>query len=50
MADGTLVFAEEQGLGKVLGRVRLDGGLLLPNGGRAKASLLLTTSGLWLTY
>lgn len=48
MTDTALEFAEEQGLGKVQGRVRLDGGLLLPNGGRARASLLLTKSGLWL--
>jgi hypothetical protein len=49
MTDTALEFAEEQGLGKVLERVRLDGGLLLPNGGRAPAALLLTKSGLWLT-
>ncbi|HEX3777693.1 MAG TPA: hypothetical protein VHV51_24660 [Polyangiaceae bacterium] len=48
MSDAALEFAEEQGLGKVLGRVRLDGGLLLPNGARARATLLLTKSGLWL--
>jgi hypothetical protein len=48
MTDTALEFAEEQGLGKVLDRVRLDGGLALPNGGRARASLLLTKSGLWL--
>jgi hypothetical protein len=49
MTDIALEFAEEQGLGKVLGRVRLDGGLALPNGGRVSACLLLTKTGLWLT-
>jgi hypothetical protein len=48
MTDPALEFAEEQGLGKVLDRVRLDGGLLLPDGGRVRPSLLLTKSGLWL--
>ncbi|HEY4106195.1 MAG TPA: hypothetical protein VGM44_19985 [Polyangiaceae bacterium] len=48
MSDAALEFAEEQGLGKVLGRVRLDSGLLLPNGARARATLLWTKSGLWL--
>jgi hypothetical protein len=48
MTDTALEFAEEQALGKVLDRVRLDGGLLLSNGGRARATLLLTKSGLWL--
>jgi hypothetical protein len=49
MTDSALEFAEEHGLGKVLERVRLDGDVLLPNGGRARATLLLTKSGLWLT-
>ena len=48
MTDTALEFAEEQGLGKVLDRVRLDGGVPLPDGGRARATLLLTASGLWL--
>ena len=48
MTDPALEFAEERGLGKVLDRVRLDGGLLLPDGGRVRPSLLLTKSGLWL--
>ncbi len=48
MTDSALEFAEEHALGKVLERVRLDGDVLLPNGGRARATLLLTKSGLWL--
>jgi hypothetical protein len=48
MRDFSLEFAEERGLGKVLGRVRLDGELALPDGSRTRASLLLSDSGLWL--
>ncbi|HTA91429.1 MAG TPA: hypothetical protein VK745_17715, partial [Polyangiaceae bacterium] len=48
MTNSALEFAEEHALGKVLERVRLDGDVLLPNGGRARATLLLTKSGLWL--
>jgi len=48
MTDIVLEFAEEQGLGKVLERVSLGGELALPNGGRARAALVLTASGLWL--
>ncbi len=50
MTDVVLEFAEEQGLGKVLERVPLNGagGLALPNGGHARTALLLSTSGLWI--
>ena len=48
MSDTSLEFAEERGLGKVLGRVRLDSGIAIPGGARARASLLLSESGLWL--
>ena len=48
MSDGALEFAEERGLGKVLGRVRLDSGIALPGGSRGRANLLLSDSGLWL--
>ncbi|HYP97817.1 MAG TPA: hypothetical protein VER96_04020 [Polyangiaceae bacterium] len=48
MSDGALEFAEERGLGKVLGRVRLDSGLAIPGGSRTRANLLLSESGLWL--
>jgi len=48
MSDTSLEFAEERGLGKVLGRLRLDSGIAIPGGARARASLLLSESGLWL--
>ena len=48
MSDPSLEFAEEKGLGKVLGRVRLDSGIPLPDGSRTRATLLLSESGLWL--
>jgi len=48
MSDAALEFAAERGLGKVLGRVRLDSGIAIPGGGRTRADLLLTESGLWL--
>ena len=48
MTDSTLEFAEERGLGKVLGRVRLDSGIPLSDGSRMRATLLLSESGLWL--
>jgi len=50
MTDIVLEFAEEQGLGKVLERVSLNGagGIALPNGGHARATLVLAASGLWL--
>jgi len=48
MSDGALEFAEERGLGKVLGRLRLDSGIAIPGGARSRANLLLSDSGLWL--
>src|SRR3954470_9126245 len=48
MSDTTLEFAQEHGLGKALGRVRLGSGLSTEGGTRARATLLLSTSGLWL--
>ncbi len=48
MSDNALEFTEERGLGKVLGRVRLDSGIPLADGSRSRATLLLTSSGLWL--
>jgi hypothetical protein len=48
MSDSSLEFAEERGLGKVLGRVRLDSGIPIEDGTRTRASLLLSESGLWL--
>ncbi|HET7541944.1 MAG TPA: hypothetical protein VFK05_18850 [Polyangiaceae bacterium] len=48
MSDGALEFAEERALGQVLGRVRLDSGIGISGGFRARANLLLTGSGLWL--
>jgi len=48
MADSSLEFAEEHGLGKVLGRVRLDSGIAISGGRRERASLLLSDRGLWL--
>ncbi|HKO52381.1 MAG TPA: hypothetical protein VJV79_31960 [Polyangiaceae bacterium] len=48
MSDGSLEFAEERGLGKVLGRVRLDSGMAISDGSRTRANLLLSESGLWL--
>ena len=48
MSDSALEFAEERALGKVLGRVRLDSGIPLADGARSRATLLLTSSGLWL--
>jgi hypothetical protein len=48
MSDAALEFAEERGLGQVLGRVRLDSGLAISGGFRTRANLLLTGSGLWL--
>ncbi|MEO6599348.1 MAG: hypothetical protein ABIQ16_05710, partial [Polyangiaceae bacterium] len=50
MSDSALEFAEERGLGKVLGRVRLGSSLSVGSAGgaRARASLLLSSSGLWL--
>ncbi|HEX2670610.1 MAG TPA: hypothetical protein VHM25_07060 [Polyangiaceae bacterium] len=48
MSDGALEFAEERGLGKVLGRLRLDSGIAIPGGARSRANLLLSESGLWL--
>ncbi len=48
MSDSALEFAEEHGLGKVLGRVRLGSGMTSAAGARARATLLLSSSGLWL--
>ena len=48
MSDRALEFAEERGLGKLLGRVRLDSGIPISDGSRTRANLLLTDSGLWL--
>lgn len=48
MSDAALEFAEEHGLGKVLGRVRLGSGLAISGGARSRANLLLSESGLWL--
>ena len=48
MTDTALEFAEEHGLGKVLGRVRLGSGIAVADGTRARATLLLSASGLWL--
>jgi len=51
MSDTSLEFAEERGLGKVLGRVRLDSGIAIAagaGGSRTRANLLLSESGLWL--
>ena len=48
MSDSALEFAEERGLGKVLGRVRLGSGIAIADGSRSQATLLLTASGLWL--
>ena len=48
MSDPSLEFAEEHGLGKAVGRVRLGSGIPLSDGTRARASLLLCASGLWL--
>src|SRR4051812_39553520 len=48
MSASSLEFAQERGLGKVLGRVRLDSGLALAGGARTRADLLLSESGLWL--
>lgn len=51
MTDSSLEFAEERGLGKVIGRVRLDSGIATTagsEGSRTRASLLLSESGLWL--
>lgn len=48
MSDSALEFAEEHGLGKVLGRVRLDSGMAIADGSRTRPSLLLCESGLWL--
>ena len=51
MSDTSLEFAEEHGLGKVLGRVRLDSGIAISAGSagsRTRANLLLCESGLWL--
>jgi hypothetical protein len=48
MSDSALEFAEERGLGKVLGRVRLGSKLPNERGARARATLLLSSSGLWL--
>ncbi len=48
MTDTALEFAEEHGLGKVLGRVRLGSGIAVEGGAPARATLLLSASGLWL--
>ena len=48
MSDSALEFAEERALGKVLGRVRLGSGIPIAGGSRSQATLLLTSSGLWL--
>ena len=48
MSDSSLDFAEERGLGKVLGCVRLDSGIAISGGSRTRANLLLSESGLWL--
>ncbi|HEY0468552.1 MAG TPA: hypothetical protein VGC79_30365 [Polyangiaceae bacterium] len=51
MSDKTLEFAEERGLGQVLGRVRLDSGMAISDGAggsRTRANLLLSETGLWL--
>jgi hypothetical protein len=48
MSDSALAFTEEHGLGKVLGRVRLDSGIPMADGSRSRATLVLTASGLWL--
>lgn len=48
MSDAALEFIEQRGLGKVLGRIRLDSGIEVPGGARLKASLVLSSSGLWL--
>jgi hypothetical protein len=48
VSDSALEFAEEKALGKVLGRVRLDSGIPLSDGARSRATLLLTSTGLWL--
>ncbi|HEY1534562.1 MAG TPA: hypothetical protein VGF76_11100, partial [Polyangiaceae bacterium] len=48
MSDSALEFAEERALGKVLGRVRLGSGIPIADGSRSQATLLLTSSGLWL--
>src|SRR4051812_16419631 len=48
MSDSALDFAEEHGLGQVLGRVRLGSGMASASGSRARATLLLSSSGLWL--
>ncbi|HEY3253559.1 MAG TPA: hypothetical protein VGJ91_06410 [Polyangiaceae bacterium] len=48
MSDTCLEFAEERGLGKVLGRVRLGSGIAIAGGARTRANLLLSESGLWL--
>jgi len=48
MTDSSLEFAEERGLGEVLGRVRLDSGIAISSGSRVRASLLLSDKGLWL--
>jgi hypothetical protein len=48
MSDSALEFAEERGLGKVLGRVRLGSGIASAGGVRTRATLLLSASGLWL--
>jgi hypothetical protein len=48
VSDSALEFAEERALGKVLGRVRLGSGIPIADGSRSQATLLLTSSGLWL--
>ncbi|MET0794187.1 MAG: hypothetical protein ABW061_21880 [Polyangiaceae bacterium] len=48
MSDSALEFAEEHGLGKVLGHVRLGSGMTSGGGSRSRATLLLSASGLWL--
>lgn len=48
MSDKALEFVEERGLGKVLGRVRLDSDMAVPGGPRLRANLVLSTTGLWL--
>ena len=48
MSDSALDFAEERGLGQVLGRVRLGSGIAAAGGSRTRATLLLSSSGLWL--
>ena len=48
MSDISLEFATERALGAVRGRVRLGSALTLPDGARARASLVLCDSGLWL--